>query len=270
MVVQDRYSAIQNEVVRLFHVFEVNGRVVTPPEAPTVRIVDQDGTTTLWTSLATSIGAGIYYVDYSVPINLPIGRYYDEWNFRFTSTDSNSRDTTYFEVYPKDTILNFSTTVVSQKLSDPMQSAVRQLAGGYLFEVQHLPMYAEQARRTGEVLRRDFAYKNWNKDPRPIMRVNNRIVTDGWYVDYNGNVFFQNPLDDSDNVIASYNFAYFNYTELASFINIGISAMNSLPPVSSYTDIAQIPSSWYQGVLIYAAIQALRRVLLGLTTQEIN
>jgi len=271
MVVQDRFSALQNENVRLYHVFESNGSFINPPEAPSVRIVDKDGVGTLGTVSAVQAGPGVYYVDWFVPIDLPIGRYYDEWTFRFTSSDTGStKEVTYFEVYPKDSIINFSASVVSQKFSDAMQKAVRDLGNYFIYEVQHLPLYAEQAQRTGDKLRRNFAYKNWNQDPRPTMRINNRIVNDGWYTDYNGNVYFENPLDDSDVVVGTYNFAYFSLNDLAGFINIGISAMNSLPPVSAYVDIQQIPTAWWHGVLLYASIQALRRVLLGLTTQEIS
>jgi hypothetical protein len=271
MVVQDRFSALQNENVRLYHVFEMNGSFINPPEAPSVRIVDKDGVGTLGTISAIQAGPGVYYIDWFVPIGLSVGRYYDEWTFRFTSNDTgSSKEITYFEVYPKDSIINFSSSVVSQRFSDAMQKAIRDLGNYFIYEVQHLPLYAEQAQRTGDGLRRNFTYKNWNQDPRPIMRINNRIVNDGWYTDYNGNVFFENSLDDSDVVVGSYNFAYFSPEDLAGFINIGISAMNSLPPPSSYMDIQQIPMAWLHGVLLYASIQALRRVLLGLTTQEIS
>ena len=37
----------------------------------------------------------------------------------------------------------------------------------------------------------DCAYKNWLRDPRPVLRLNNRIVDDGWYAD--GKLVRRNP-----------------------------------------------------------------------------
>ena len=219
MVVQDRFSALQNENVRLYHVFEANGSFINTYQSPSVRIVDKDGVGTLGTVTASQNRPGVYFVDWFVPIGLPIGRYYDEWTFKYAMDDpSSSKDLTYFEVYPKDSIVNFSSSIVTQKFSDAMQKAIRDLGNYFIYEVQHFPLYAEQSQRTGDSLRRNFTYKNWNKDPRPIMRINKRIVNDGWYTDYNGNVFFENPLDDSDVVVGSYNFSYFSPNDL-SYLN---------------------------------------------------
>jgi len=271
MVVMDRYSAVQNENVRLYHVFEYNGSPLNPPSAPVVTIVDKDGVVTLDTLTSIKQSAGVYYVDYFVPIGLPIGRYYDRWTYMYTSSDTaNSEDVSTFEVFPKDSTINFSTSFVSQKLSDPMSKAVRDLGNFFIWEVMHLPVYGEQAKRTGDNKRYNFAYRAWNKDPRPIVRVNRNIVNDGWYCDYNGNIFFETILNDSDVVYLDYCFSYFTPNDLAGFVMMGISALNALPPPAAYTDIAQVPAEWWHGIMLYASIMALRRIILGLTTQEIS
>ena len=81
MAIQQRFNALQNEFVRLFHTFEVNGSLQNTVSAPVVEIVDQDGVVTLETITATLDRRGVYYVDYFVPIGLDIGQYYDRWTF---------------------------------------------------------------------------------------------------------------------------------------------------------------------------------------------
>lgn len=271
MVVQDRYSAIQNENVRLYHVFEYNGNMIDPPTLPVVTIIDKNGVDTLATVTSEKQSAGVYFADYFVPIDLPIGRYYDKWTFRFTSSDAaDVEDVSNFEVFPKNSTINFSSSIVSQKFSNSMSKAVRDLGNFFIWEVMHLPVYAEQAKRTGDFTRYNFAYKNWNKDPKPIVRVNQNIWNDGWYCDYNGNIYFESALNQSDVVYADYSFSYFTPNDLAGFITMGVSALNSLPPPNSYTDIAQVPAEWWHGIMLYSSIMALRRIMLGMTTQEIS
>ncbi len=115
----------------------------------------------------------------------------------------------------------------------------------------------------------NFAYKNWCMEPRPIVRLNNRIVDDGWYADYMGNVYFDGLMTPEDSINTAYQFAYFSEAELMSFIQFGLTMMNSLPPASdSYTNINSAPKIWDGGILLYAAITALKRLVFGLNFQE--
>lgn len=270
MVVQDRYSALQNENVRLYHIFQQNGTLVALSAAPTVTILDKDGVTTLDTITATAQSTGMYYVDWFVPVTTVVGRYYDKWTYTFTGDTSSSEVITYFEVHPQDTILNFSSSLVSNKYNNTMEKAIRELQNYLIYEVMHIPVYGEQARRTEDGLRYNFAFKNWNPDPRPLVRVNNKIEDEKWYADYNGNIFFQNAKDNSDVIYADYNFAFFSKDDLAGFVKTGLDAMNAIPPASTtYRDIASAPAEWWHGIMLYASVQALRRLLLGMTLQEV-
>lgn len=271
MVVQDRYNALQNEDVRLYRVFQQNSQLTNLSDAPTVTIIDQNGVTVLDTVTAVNQSYGYYYADWFVPIDLPIGRYYDKWTYRFTSSDPYVEAVSYFQVHPKDAIMNFSPNTVSSKYSAGMERAINMLSNYFIYEVQHIPVYAEQAMRTDDRTRYNFAFKNWNTDPKPLVRVNNRLVSEGWYTDYFGNIFFESSLDQSDIVYASYNFNYFSKDDLAGFVTIGLNAMNAVPPASqAYTVIDQVPSAWMHGIMVYASMQALRRILLGMTLQEIS
>ncbi len=271
MAVQDRYSALQNEDVRLFRIFQINGQLTNLYTVPTVEIVDQNGVDTIGTATATPAFYGTFYADWYVPIDLPPGRYYDRWTFRFPSDTTDSQVVNYFEVHPKDAIINFTQSVVSNQYSPGMEGLIRDLGGYFVYEIQHIPVYAEQAMRTADRSRFNFAYGNWNPDPRPTMRVNGRLVDDGWYADYCGNVFFEKPRDSQDVVYGSYYFSYFSKDDLAGFIKMGLNAMNAIPPASqTFTFVDNMPAAWKHGVLVYASMQALRRLLLGLTTQEIS
>jgi hypothetical protein len=271
MVVQDRYSALQNENVRLFRVFQKNAFLLDLPEVPTVTIIAQNGVDVIGTATAVYASTGFYYADWFVPISLPTGRYYDKWSFRFTANDPVTEVVNYFEVHPKDAIMNFSPCIVSNNYTPGMERAIRDLANFFVYEVQHIPIYAEQAQRTADRARFNFAFPNWNTDPRPLIRVNNRIVDEGWYADYAGNVFFEKQLDQSDTVFGSYYFSYFKKDDMAGFIQMGLNAMNAIPPASqNYSVIDRVPSAWMHGIMIYAAMQALRRLLLGMTMQEIS
>jgi hypothetical protein len=149
-----------------------------------------------------------------------------------------------------------------------MERAIRDLANYFIYEVQHIPVYGEQAMRTASLQRFNFAFGNWNQDPRPTIRNSSKLISKGWYPDYNGNVFFDDPFTSNETIYAHYNFAYFSKEEIAGFLDQGIGALNAIPPVSSYRTIEQIPYEWSYGILLYAAVLALRRVLLGMSMQE--
>jgi hypothetical protein len=114
-----------------------------------------------------------------------------------------------------------------------------------------------------------FAYRNWNQDPPPIVRVNNRIVEDGWHLDYDGRIYFDGLMAPEDSVNTAYNFAYFSKQELQSFLNLGLQMMNGLPPASTgYGTLEQAPFEWNAGILLYASITALKRLIFGWSWQE--
>lgn len=269
MLVLDRYNAVQNEHVRLYHIFEYNGRLADPTVTPGVTVVDKDKHTVLATSQATQESTGVWYYDYFVPVDADSGRYYDKWTYQLIGDTTDTEDLTYFEIHPKDTVINFTDSVISSRWSSQMYQAVRDLSSYFIYEAQHIPIYSEEAMRTADLDQFSFAFKSWNKDPRPLVRVNNRIVNKGWYADWDGSIFFETPLTETDRVTAQYNFAYFSEEELANFVMAGIHAMNSVPPASEiYLDIQTVPAHWWYGILLQASIHALRRLVFGLSFQE--
>lgn len=429
MSIQTRTTALQNEIVRLYCYFVSDGVLTNPASQPLVEIIDTDGVTVLDSVNATLENTGIWYADWYVPANLPLGDYYDRWTFQWSSTSSVTEMTMIFSVHSLDSYINFISQGVSVSTSDRANQLLIDLANDFIYEAQHIPVYSEngmrmqqenQAKRTksyyyftlssdaytayeGDVYTNNgqqftvfqsltpivwysssssstssssssidssssssidsnssstssslssgdsnssssttssssssfdsssstseevttttttpyskktiltcvglndpslsgvltkisgdgdstlmfnsyekrtarfstvynFAYSNWNMDPKPIVRVNKRIVDDGWHLDYNGKIYFEKLMAPEDSVNVVYNFAYFSKQELLSFLNFGLKMMNSVPPASeAYSTFEQTPSLWDAGILLVAAITALKRLIFGWSFQE--
>ena len=141
MAVQNRYSAVQNEFVRLYHTFEYNGRLINPNGNPSVEIVDRDGVATLQRLTSTMESVGLYYVDYDVPIDADLGTYYDRWIFQFTGETVNTQVVTHFDIHPKDAIINFKSTEISSKYTARMLQMMRDLSNNFIYEACHIPIH---------------------------------------------------------------------------------------------------------------------------------
>jgi len=429
MAVQTRSTALQNEIVRLYCTFIQNGTLSNPVGQPIVEIIDTDGVTVLASLPASLENTGIFYADYFVPQNLPLGNYYDRWSFQWDSSSPSQELTMIITVHSFESYINFLSTGKAIKTSSAASQLILDLGNDFIYEAQHIPVYAEQGMRiqqenqakriknyyyltlsdnenwatsgsvysnngrtftvfesilppdsssssssnsylssiistnssvtsSGESMSSDstqssdstissnsslssnssssrdssssssyligidtaeeyvpkiiltlvgagdpsesgtltkisgegsstitfsdwkkkvsrlstvysFAYKNWNQEPAPVVRVNNRVVDDGWHLDYDGKIYFDTLMTPEDSVVVSYNFAYFAQDELLSFLRMGLSMMNSVPPASSaYTSLDNAPRIWYAGILLFAAVTALKRLIFGVSWQE--
>lgn len=270
MAVQDRTNAVQGEYVRLYRTFLFNGNFYPFQigQEPKVEIVKEDGSV-LSNLTSSSERLGLYYADWLVPVDLPVGKYYDRWTYSYQNSEEKS-EMSYFNVDKSDTFMSFSANTTSMEISDKMRSMVAALDNDFIYEAQHIPLYWEQLNRTDDPAKLNAAYRNWNLDPKPVVRLNGQLIPNGWIADYEGgNIFFANPPSENDDVTVSYNFAYFSKAEIVSFLNEGLRAMNAVPPASyTYSNLQQIPKQWEYGVLLVAAIHALRRIIMGLTFQE--
>lgn len=434
MSVQTRTTALQNEIVRLYCQFEYNGVLTNPAAQPLVEILDTDGVTVLDTITAQIEHTGIFYADWYVPANLPLGNYYDRWTFQWSATSSVTEMVLTFNVYGLESYINFVGPAITQSVSNRVVQLMKDLSNDFIYEAMHIPVYFEQAMRVqqenqakrikryyyftldadiynvsadaiyfnngqrftvwqslvpfyssstssssysssesvgnvstssstsssssslnsyssnsssstsessssytsssssssvnsessssepitttttttpwtyhpvltcvgtgnpstsgsltkisgtgpttinfisweGKTSRfstiYSLAYQNWNKDPRPIARVNNRIVDDGWFVDWNGRVYFDGLMAPEDSVNMFYHFAYFSEEEILAFLNLGLNIMNSTPPSSVYyPSLDTMPGEWNAPVLLYGGITALKRLVFGLNWQE--
>lgn len=424
MSVQSRTTAVQNEIVRLYCTFERDGRLADPAGQPLIEILDTDGATVLSTIYGVQESVGMWYVDWYVPANLPLGNYYDRWSFQWSAATGVTELVQTFTVYSLDSYINFINPGITQYLTPRVVQLLKDLTNDFVYEAQHIPVYAEagmrvqqenQAKRSksyyyfvldsdryavskqaiytnnnqkftvfsdltpifsssssssGDSLstsssssfdspssdssassdssesdssssssesagntsssdssqpiyptttttttwvyqptltttgtgapsnygvltkvygdgpatinfvsyyvkqsqfstKYELAFPNWLKSPRPVVRVNNRIVDDGWYADYNSNLYFDRLMAPEDSVSVKYKFAYFSDEEMLGFLDFGLQMMNSMPPASTTAStLAGMPREWNAPVLLYAAILALKRLIFGLSWQE--
>jgi hypothetical protein len=114
-----------------------------------------------------------------------------------------------------------------------------------------------------------LAYRNWVRDWKPIVRLNNRIIDDGWYTDYDGKIYFDRVMSASDTVHVSYKFSCFSDEQMLGFLRFGLKMMNTVPPSSTaYRNLDVMPGEWDAPVLLYAAVQAMRRAVFSINFQE--
>lgn len=434
MAIQTRTTALQNEIVRLYCHFSYDGKLGNacaniPVSQPVVDILDSDGVTVLDSLIAQEENSGIWYVDWYVPANLPVGDYYDRWTYQFDNASSVQEKTMIFSVFRLETYINFLSKGKATHISDRANQLMIDLANDFIYEAQHIPIYFEQGMRirqdnqskrvknyyyfvleggegvsayegdqyvnngqtftvfetlpysdysssssdlssssssldssssssldssssqsssswglssstssesdlansssstesssstsyevikttttpyqhkiiltcvgtgdptpSGVLALNDgdgdpiiqysgftvkesclstvygFAYENWNQCPRPVVRLNNSIVDDGWHADYMGKIYFDSLMTPEDSISVAYQFSYFSDEELLSFLNLGLKMMNGLPPASeTYNCLENAPEEWCAGILLYAAVTALKRLIFGLSWQE--
>ena len=299
MALQTRTDAVQGEYVRLYCQFFRDGQLADPAAQPMVEIrsasyhtesssSSEDLSTSSEESTLSSEssyeftasgigpfgalreGIGVWYVDWFVPDNQPVGNYYDIWTFQWSGDTRFTRMVLEFNVHLRKSLIDFSSPPMALKISDTMATLINDLSNDFIYEAQHIPVHWEQALKTGgDRTNLKLVFNNWLQNPKPLLRKNNNIVVSGWNPDYNGVVRLETPYDPEDQFSVDYQFAYFSAAELMGFINLGLYAMNTVPPASqAYTDVGSAPYIWRYGVILYAAMQAIRRILFGLCYQE--
>ncbi len=294
MRVQTRETALQGEYVRLYAKFIKDGRLADPLVSPVAYITtneshqessssstDITSETSDFPTNGPGIGpfsaqresTGVWFVDWFVPANQPIGWLYDVWSYGWNSPPVIEQKIFQFEIHSADDFINWVSPNVVHQIGAEGASLLYDLNNIFLYEAQHIPVYREQGIR----LKADnnltkfgfFCNRTWNDSPAPIIYQNNRILQDGWYTDYKASVYFNRPRDPEDIIEASYQFRYFTDEELMQFLLMGLYQMNSIPPSSqTYSSIGSAPFVWKACILLYAAIQGLRRLVFGLNFQE--
>jgi len=294
MSVQTRQTALQGEYVRLYCIFETNGMLTDPITPPRVEIVDgsynQESSSSTSSHSEISLSSessdvnavtgfgpftakrenqGVWYADWLIPETLPLGRWFDLWTFQLGPSNITIRKMFAIDVHSADDVNQWYSSPIVVQVSDQVSALIRDLTNNFLYEAQHIPIYWEQGYRGEDSRTVNFAYGNWLRDFKPIVRLNNRIVGSGWTCDFNGHVVFEKELDPEDQVYVTYKFAYFSDDEMLDFLVSGLYAMNGTPPSSEYyTSIEGTPYSWIYGIMLYAAMTGLQRLIFGLNFQE--
>ena len=147
MSIQTRTTAVQNEIVRLYCRFINDGLLTDPMTQPVVEILDTDGVTSLKSVMAERESQGVFYVEWFVPANLPLGQYYDRWNFQWSANTCVEELTMLFEVHSLENYINFLSTGISYKTSGRAIQLMSDLANDFIYEAMHIPVYWEQGMR---------------------------------------------------------------------------------------------------------------------------
>jgi hypothetical protein len=297
--------ALQGEFVRLYCVFEHDGQLYDPAAQPRVMIVDnnwhQESSSSSTASSASSLSetemstssggssfsssessgpvfgpffaqkesTGVWFVDWLVPASLSPGNYYDVWTFRWDGSGDVQRLVFEINVKQATAFINWTSPSIAQKIGDTGVSMMMELANSFIFEAQHIWNHWEQGFLKDDPNTLYFAYPNWNQDPRPLLRKNSRLVANGWQANMMGVVRLETTPDPEDQFFVQYQFRYFSDEELLSFLNEGLYMMNAIPPASAYySSLGDAPFNWRAGIVLYAAIQALRRLVFGLNFGE--
>lgn len=289
---QSRETAMRGDFVRLFCTFMKDGVLRDPTAQPQVRMVTNDyhqestssssdvaigssSTSSIMDDPTTGIGpfyavrmyTGMWYVDWFVPPNAVLGDYFDIWYFQLESQGAMEKKTFTFEVHTGDAYLNFDTSPIVSTTGQVARTLVNALKANLIAEACDIPIYWEQGMIVGDN-KLNFAYSNWRKDQPTLLRINNKI-SDKWTPDFNGSAIVHRKIDPEDMFYAHYHFSYFSDEDLISMLNEGMWMMNATPPATqAYSNLASLPFNWRAGVLLYAAMQALRRVIFGFTWQE--
>lgn len=282
---QSRETAMRGDFVRLFCTFTRDGVLYDPVSQPQVRIVtndylqestssSSDDSQTLEETVtgygpfyAIKLYTGVWYVDWFVPADATLGDYFDLWYFQLESQGAMEKKTFTFEVHKEDAYLNFDASPVVTTQGQVAVTLINALKSNLIYEACDIPVYWEQGMIVGEN-KVNFAYKNWRHDQPVLFRINNRLSGDVT-PDFNGGAVIHRALDSEDMVYAHYHFSYLSDEDLLSMLNEGMWMMNATPPATqAYSNLASIPFNWRAGVLLYAAMQALRRVIFGFTWQE--
>ena len=300
MSLQSRETGLLGEYIRLYHYFDQDGLLWDPVQAPVVFIVGSNynaessssNSTGSWlissqtSSSSSSIQAaqqtmgfgpliarreaqGVWYIDWYVDPSLSIGQWYDRWVFKWTSQGTTCESITEFQVHASNTDIFWTSPTTSTNISSGVVAMLNDLENDFLHEAQHIPIYWEHGLSLGDNRTFKFSYQNWRNDFRPMVRVNKRLKNDGWTLDWNGILRFDKKLTPEDAVNTTYHFRYFSNEEMLDFLVAGMEALNAVPPVSEYyTNLANIPFYWKYGIILYAALTGMQRLIYGLNFQE--
>lgn len=212
---------------------------------------------------------GIWYVDFFVPNSMATGTHYDMWEFQWSDTEPVQQLCFEFTVHAADSYINWVSPAMAMRIGPRTAALMNDLENCFIFEAQHIPVYWEQGYPRADRRTLNFAYGNWDKNYRVMLRKNQKLLDTGWFADYNGLVRVDQALDPEDFIEAHYYFHYFSQEELLDFLNFGLKMMNSLPPASTYyTSLEGADRTWDAGILLCAAVLALRRLVFGFNFQE--
>lgn len=253
----DCLTFAQGQTATLTAQFVANpsGMPVNVPDA-TIEIFGPSASIVLPATPMIYVVTGLYYYDYVVPNSLPVNTY----TVRFTGTVLGT---------PTANAMSMRIVPPGSPLQAPSQSQAAATAAleRYIGCAQKIPVEAELARIYPGRTTVTFNWPRWNLT-NPIIRRNDRFLTDGFAIDYGtATLTFNSALHESDIIDATYNFRWFSQEDLVGFLNDALNRINIEAPGTQYT-LDNLPEQMMGVVLHGAASQAIQSMMFCLQFQK--
>jgi len=206
------------------------------------------------------LALGYYLYEWEIDKGADLGQYSIIWSY----TVDDVEEFEYYKVVVTEdvetvnSIYNKRATVLRTALERRLECA------------QCIPIYGEQAKPTIDYKRYDLTFPNWNQTAgiRVFRNDRNNIIQDSLDVNFfNGYITFDNKMTVYDRIYVDYNFRWFDDEELHGYLVDAVNSINMAPPSSTYT-INTLPDSMTTAVILHAAAEALRKLLLCLNFQQ--
>jgi len=245
-----------------------SGLPANPDSGGKVKITIEDslGNTVLAAQDMNSIREGYFVYDWDVPYEQPLGEY--------SVISTATVDTLPITITDTLHIVQAETEEhqTGGEIPYVMNQRFADLIGGLFYfirEAQEIPVVHERAKRLqagGNVFKVTFG--KWNQSALPEVRRNKVIMaTNEYELNYDSLIEFNIPISDHDNIDVSYNFSWFDMSELAEFVRLAVEEINFTPPGSNYLP-GQTPPNWDPAVIYGSASHALRRLIFALAFQQ--
>ena len=229
------------------------------PEDIVVSIDTAGGTAVLTNEIPEKIEVGNYVYEWQIPENQVVGQYDVTWEF----TTEDGPQTELQEII----------VVADGEDSDIYSGRPGDLLRNLEYRIscaQNIPVYYEQCKPSQDNRTYYCTFPRWNQTPgiRVYRNKTSMMTTDDMAVDYsNGRIVFNETLTQYDEVYVDYNFRWFTGEELNQFLRDAVNELNLYPGVTDYT-IDSFPDRWTKAVVLSAAVDALRKIMLCLNFQQ--
>lgn len=247
-----------------FYFTDINGILYDPSDID-VEIFDSSSTLVKQDDKLDRMELGVFAYTWTIPATSITGKYTITIDFISETTngpvvDSFSQNFNVIEPGSGDTITL-------------RQSASRAYLEFLIGEIQRIPIINEKLvfNKAGTIGHPTFprvSSGRWNQSAGVKIRVNGEPKESGFFTDYfKGQIVFDNPISQFDDITIDYNIRWFTDEELDNFIQQGVNKVNLWTPQTTYT-IETIEDRWIIAAEYAAAVDTYRRWMSDILFQE--
>lgn len=254
-----RGTFVQGTTTTLFIKFTNSDGDAVDPESIAIAIYNSDTDEEVSSGTPEKIGVGGYIYDWVIDTDETVGSYTAVWTY-----DDGSGS------------VNFEQSVLVIADGDAGENSkyagriaqFREQLELMICCAQAIPVKDEQGIPNANRSVFSFTFPRWNQSgPIRIYR-NQRLVGDGFSIDYfRAKVMPDEDLSSYDIINADYTFRWFSDEQLDRFLSNALHIVNLYPAASSYS-LINVPDRFIPIILYGAAKDALRELLLCLQFQQ--